>query len=79
MATPKVPYDNDPRPLQPANPNLKEVREHEGPNPTQDGPYRGRSAPPGANDPFGYLDVEGGLYSYLDGVQPATGTTGLKK
>lgn len=60
---PKVPYDNDPRPLKPANTNLKEVREHEGPNPTQDGPYHGTS--PDVDD-MGYLGgLKGDMYSYL--------------
>jgi hypothetical protein len=61
----KVPYDNDPRPLKPANPNLKEVREYEGPNPTQDGPYRGRNAPEGANDLMEWLDAKSPLFNYL--------------
>ena len=62
MATPKVPYDNDPRPLDPANKNLRPVRESEGPSPTQDGPHRGTQA---AVDDMGYLSLDDSMYDYL--------------
>lgn len=55
---PAVPYDNDPRPL-------NKVRKEEGPNPTQDGPYRGRTAPPGANDLMEWLNAKSPLFNYL--------------
>jgi hypothetical protein len=60
---PSVPYDNDPRPLQPANRRLRAVREEEGPNPTQDGPRDGTAA--AGDDPFAYLDTSGPEYAYL--------------
>jgi hypothetical protein len=60
----KVPYDNDPRPLQPANKNLREVRESEGPSPTQDGPHRGTT--PVADDMLGYLDAKNPMFNYLN-------------
>lgn len=58
----RVPYDNDPRPLKPANKNLSSVPEECGPSPTQDGPHRG-TAP--AADDMGYLDTSGDMWAYL--------------
>lgn len=58
----KVPYDNDPRTLKPANKNLKEIPEHCGPNPTQDGPV---STDGKKENDLGYLNISGPEYSYL--------------
>lgn len=63
FADDRVPYDADPRPLQPANKNLNPVREDEGPSPVQDGPHRGTT--PATEDAFAYLDTSGEMYSYL--------------
>lgn len=59
----KVPYDNDPRPLRPANKNLGEVPESAGPSPTQDGPSRGTTDP--GVDMLEYLNAKSPLYNYL--------------
>ena len=40
-----------------------EVRETDGPSPTQDGPHHGTQP---ALDDMGYLDVSGEMYSYLE-------------
>lgn len=58
----RAPHDNDQRSLRPANPNLEEVRESEGPSPAQDGPYRGTG---GEVDDMAYLDTSGEMYAYL--------------
>lgn len=60
----KVPYDNDPRPLRPANKNLGEVPESAGPSPTQDGPHRGTT--PVEVDMIGYLNAKSPLFNYLN-------------
>lgn len=59
----RVPYDNDQRPLKPANPNLGEVPESAGPSPTQDGPHRGTTDP--GVDMLGYLNAKSPLFNYL--------------
>lgn len=63
----KVPYDNDPRPLKPANPNLGEVPEDCGPSPTQDGPHRGTT--PIAADTLAYLNAKSPLFNYLNDAE----------
>lgn len=60
----KVPYDADPRPLRPANPHLGEVRESEGPSPTQDGPHRGTT--PIDADLTAYVNAKSPLFNYLN-------------
>jgi hypothetical protein len=68
MARDRVPYDNDPRPLAPANPRLKTVPEDCGPNPTQDGPVNSAGA---KADDMTYLDTTGPEFDYLTGRERA--------
>ena len=65
MAYDRVPYDNDPRPLQPANRRLRAVPKESGPNPTQDGPNDGTGPDDVYGDDMAYLDVSGPAYDYL--------------